>query len=191
MIKQQILFIPGGGKGAHKADGLLVAYLRTALEAAYDVRYPRMPNENDPDYEQWKGRIKEELDGMQGAVILVGHSVGASFLLKYISEEEIKKTITGLFLIATPYWGGDGWRYEGYEHIALPRNFASKLPRGTPIFLYHSRDDKTVPFAHLNLYAKKIPHAAIRAFDGRGHQLKNDLSEVVGDIKGLQSESLV
>jgi uncharacterized protein len=79
--------------------------------------------------------------------------LGGSFLLKYVSEEKIAKTVAGIFLIATPYWGGDGWQYEGYERVALPEDFASKLPRGTPIFFY-SRDNEIVPFAHLALYAK-------------------------------------
>jgi pimeloyl-ACP methyl ester carboxylesterase len=54
-----------------------------------------------------------------------------------------------------------------------------------PIFLYHSRDDEWVPFAHLAMFAERIPQAIIREFDGRGHQFNNDLSEVAEDIKGL------
>jgi predicted alpha/beta hydrolase family esterase len=184
-MKKQILFIQGGGEGAYEEDGQLVAYLRNALGAAYEVLYPQMPNESDPDYEPWKVQIKKELAALEGEVILIGHSLGSSFLLKYVSEEKIEKTIAGIFLMATPYWGGDGWLYEGYEGIALPEDFASKLPSGAPIFLYHSRDDGFVPFAHLALYAEKLPQATIREFDGRGHQFNNDLSEVVEDIKSL------
>jgi len=91
-----------------------------------------------------------------------------------------------VFLIATPYWGGDGWRYEGYEAAALPKDFPSRLPKGTPIFFYHSRDDEVAPFAHLALYEHKLPQATIRVLDGRGHQLNNDLSEVAADIKRLE-----
>jgi uncharacterized protein len=40
-----------------------------------------------------------------------------------------------------------------------------------------------VPFAHLALYAEKLPQAAVRELDGRGRQLNNDLSEVADDIK--------
>jgi predicted alpha/beta hydrolase family esterase len=186
-MKQQILFIQGGGEGAYEIDGKLVAFLRGALGAEYEVRYPRMPSESDPDYERWKARIKEELAALQGEVVLVGHSLGGSFLLKYLVEARMENPIAGIFLIAVPYWGGDGWKYEGYQKVALPDNFASKLPSGTPIFLYHGRDDEVAPFAHLALYAGKLPHATIRALDGRGHQLDNDLSEVVADVKALKS----
>jgi len=72
----------------------------------------------------------------------------------------------------------------------LPEGFASKLPGGAPIFLYHSRDDDIVPFAHLALYAEKLPQATIRVFDGGGHQFNNDLSQVASDIASLQKEEI-
>ena len=184
-VEKQILFIQGGGAGAHRLDQSLVGYLRGALGGSYEVRYPEMPNESDPDYPLWQARIRNELMMLSGDVILIGHSLGGSFLLKYLSEERAGTTIAGIFLIAAPYWGGNGWRYEGHERVALRQDFASRLPPETPLFLYHSRDDEIVPFAHLNLYAEKLPVAAIRDVDERGHQFAGDLSEVVADIRSL------
>lgn len=184
-MKHQVLFIQGGGAGAYEADQQLVLSLRRALGTAYELLYPKMLHESEPDYRNWKTEIGEKLSHLKNGVILVGHSLGGSFLLKYLSDEKVEESIAGIFLIATPYWGGDGWRYEGYESVTLPKDFASKLPSDTPIFFYHSRDDEIVPFAHLTLYAKKLPEATIHALDGRGHQLKNDLSEVAVDIKSL------
>jgi predicted alpha/beta hydrolase family esterase len=189
-VKKQVLFIQGGGEGAYEEDGKLVVSLRNALGDAYEVYYPQMPNESDPNYELWKAQIRKELAVLQGKRILIGHSLGSSFLLKYLAEEKIEKAIVGIFLMATPYWGGDGWQYEGYERVVLPEGFASKLPRGAPIFLYHSRDDDIVPFAHLALYAEQLPQATIREFDGRGHQFNNDLSEAASDIANLQKEEM-
>lgn len=189
-MKQQILFIQGGGDGAYKVDQELVLRLGSALGRACELRYPKMPRENDPDYNRWRARIRQELAALDDGAILVGHSLGGSFLLKCISEEKIGKTIAGIILIAAPYWGGDGWRYEGYERVALPEDFASKLPRGTPIFFYHGSDDEVVPFAHLALYAEKMPRAVVRALEGRGHQLNNDLTEVAADIRNLETSAI-
>src|SRR6266496_6580913 len=144
-MKQQILFIQGGGDGAYKVDQELVTFLRSALGSAYELRYPKMPHENDPNYELWKTRILKELATVEDAAILIGHSLGGSFLLKYISEEKIETTIAGIFLIAAPYWGGNGWRYEGYECVALPDDFAAKLPRGTPIFFIMATTTRACP----------------------------------------------
>jgi pimeloyl-ACP methyl ester carboxylesterase len=94
----------------------------------------------------------------------------------------VEKPIAGLFLIAAPFVGTEGWQVE---EDAPPEDFASKLPEGLPVFLYHSRDDEWVPYAHLALYAEKLPQATIHEFDGRGHQFDGDLSEVARDIKEL------
>jgi predicted alpha/beta hydrolase family esterase len=181
---REILFLQGGGEGAHEVDAELAAALRRALGRSYRVRFPAMPDEGDPDYARWKPRIADELAALPEGAFLAGHSVGASFLLKFLSEEHVESRRGAVFLLATPYWGGDGWRYEGYERVALGEAAAATLARW-PVFLYHGRDDETVPFSHLALYAKALPHAIRRPLDGRGHQFDNDLSEVAADMKRL------
>jgi predicted alpha/beta hydrolase family esterase len=98
--------------------------------------------------------------------------VGGAVLLRHLSEAKIDKPVAGVFIIAAPYWGAEEWQ--------------AGLPAGLPVFLYHSRDDEVVPFAHLAQFAEKFPQATIREFDGRGHQFNNDLSAVAEDIKGLE-----
>ncbi len=115
-------------------------------------------------------------------MILVGHSLGASILLKYLSEGNAEKPVAGVFLVAPPYWGAEDWEVSEY---ALQADFASKIPKELAVFFYHSRDDEWVPFAHLTLYAEKLPQATIHQFDDRGHQFDDDLSEVTRDIKRL------
>jgi predicted alpha/beta hydrolase family esterase len=181
-MNKHVLFIQGAGKGAYEEDGELVKSLRERLGSEYHVRYPKMPEEEDQGYEAWKTQISKELATIADEVILVGHSVGTSMLLKYLSEENVKTSIPGIFLIAAPYWGSGGWQMDEFT---LDEDRASKLLKGIPIFFYHSRDDDIVPFTHLALHAEKFPQATIREFDGRGHQLNNDLAEVTADIKGL------
>jgi predicted alpha/beta hydrolase family esterase len=181
-MKRQVLFIHGGGQGAYEADKELAANLRDELGAAYDVRCPEMPDEESPEYEAWKEEIEQELATLDGEVILVGHSLGALILLKYVSEVKMGKPVAGLFLVATPYVGTGGWEFE---EDALREDFAATLPLRLPVFLYHSHDDEVVPFAHLALYEAKLPQATIHEFDGRGHQFDNDLSEVARAIKSL------
>jgi predicted alpha/beta hydrolase family esterase len=181
-MKKQVLFIHGGGEGAYEEDKKMAASLKNVLGTAYDVRHPKMPDEDRPEYEAWKDQIAQGLAATDGEVILVGHSLGASILLKYLSEEKVDRPVAGMFLVAPPYWGAEDWEVGEY---ALREDFESKLPKGLPVFIYHSRDDEWVPFAHLALYAEKLPQATIREFDGRGHQFNDDLSEVARAIEGL------
>ena len=187
-MTRQILFIHGsGGESAYEEDGILAASLQNALGSAYEVRYPKMPLEESAGYSDWKAQIATELPALDDEAILVTHSVGGSILLKYLSEERVEKSISGLFLLATPYFGGDeNW---DYPEMNLTQDFATKLPAIPRIFLYHSRDDEVVPFAHLALYAAKLPRAIVRIFDGRGHQFGNDLADVAEDIAGDDARS--
>jgi predicted alpha/beta hydrolase family esterase len=182
ILKRDVLFVHGVGEGAHEADEKLAASLRGALGSGYDVRSPQMPNEGDPEVGAWKEKIAGEFAAMDGEVILVGHSVGAHIVLRYLSEEEVEKPVAGLFLVAVPYVGTGGWEIE---EDALREDFASELPEGLPVFLYHARDDEEVPFGHLALYEAKLPRATLREFDDRGHQFGDDLSEVARDIEAL------
>lgn len=181
-MKRHVLFIHGAGEGAYKEDEKLAASLRHLLGSSYEVRYPEMEDEVNAPYPIWVSQIKKELANMENA-ILVGHSVGASVLIKFLCEDDLAKNISGVFLIATPFWGGNGgWTYDGYEQLELPKH-KDTLQNKTPLFFYHSKDDEVVPFAHLALYAKRFPDATIRELDQGGHQLNNDLSRVAEDIR--------
>jgi uncharacterized protein len=177
-MKKQLLFIQGAG--GYEEDKKLVASLRNELGTGYEVHYPRMPDD-DPSYETWKEQIIKELSGLEGEVILVGHSFGASLLLKYLSEEKIEKSIVALFLVASPYWGTKDWQAE----YVLEEDFAARLSKNLQLFFYHSRDDDVVPFTHLELYKEKLPQATFLELDKGGHQFDNDLSEVARDIQKL------
>jgi pimeloyl-ACP methyl ester carboxylesterase len=181
-MKKNILFIQGGGgEEDYAADAKLVASLQEVLGEAYTVHYPLLLNEPEPDFGRGQ-QIGKEMALIRGEVILVGHSLGASMLLKYLSENKIKKRIGGIFLISTPFWSGDEDWQQG---LKLQEGFADRLPKGIPIFLYHCRDDEVVPFGHLALYKQKLPWATFREVASGGHQFNNDLSEVAADIKSL------
>lgn len=181
-MQTSVVFIHGAGDDAASADAKLVASLQADLGSDCTVIYPQMPNPSAPRYATWKQQLAETFFAHSDPVIAVGHSLGGSLLLKYLSEEPIERRIAGLFILAAPFWGIADWESDEYT---LRKDFAARLPVGMPIFCYHSRDDAIVPFAHLERYAAQLPQAAIRAFDGRGHQFADDLSEVAADIASL------
>ena len=182
MATRQVLFVHGAGGETFQEDEALVRSLREALGPDFVVEYPEMPDADAPEFGTWSARIARELSALDGAVILVGHSFGASVLLEYLSEKRIEKPIAGVFLVAAPYWGAEDWEVAEYE---LREDFPATLPEDVPIFLYHGSDDEEVPFSHLALYAGQLPHATVREIEGRGHQLGDDLSEVAEDIARL------
>ena len=182
----QVLFIQGAGsEGAYDEDAALAQSLGDALGPGYEVRYPRMPNEAEPDYKTWKAVIARETHGMGEGAILVGHSIGASVLIKMLTERGAKPAVAGIFLAAPPFWYDDDfWRWDD---VALSADADQILPANLPFFIYRGDNDKTIPASHLDMYANALPQAVIRHLAGRDHQLNNDMSEIARDIEALSA----
>lgn len=181
-MNRYILFIQGGGEGGYEADIELVASLQTALGKNYDINYPKMPSDESASDFGWLQQIGKKIYEIKSDVILAGHSLGASMILKYLSENSVDKKIEGIFLMATPFWSGnEDWK----QGLKLHENFADELPDETPIFFYHCQDDEEIPISHLNYYKQKLTQATFREIKSGGHQLNNDLTLVSNDIKTL------
>ena len=182
-MSYQLLFLQGGGgEEDHKTDAILVTSLQENLGNGYILHYPLLTDDESlPDFGR-KNQIENEISKLNGDIILVAHSLGASMLLKYLSENRVQKNFLGIFLISTPFWSGNENWVQG---LKLQKDFHYNLPKNTPIFLYHCKDDEEVPFDHLGLYARHLPHSTVREIDSGGHQLNNDLSIVAVDIKSL------
>lgn len=182
-MRKQVLLVHGGGEGAHREDAKLAQNLLRQLGPAYELRYPAMPDEADPDYKTWKRTILREVAEMGAGAILVGHSIGASVLIRILAEAEPKQSIAGMFLVAGPFWHDhEFWRWD---EVALPDDAASRCPPDVPLFLYHGADDEVVPVSHLEMYAKALPSAVVRRLRGRNHQLNDNMTEVARDIESL------
>jgi uncharacterized protein len=182
-MPRPVLFVQGGGEGAYEEDAKLAASLRSELGPDFEVRYPKMPDEDEPDYSAWSALIDQELAAMGEGAMAVGHSIGASVLIRRLAEGGPVQTLAGVFLIAAPFWHDHKvWRWKEVE---LPKDAGARLAGGPPLFLYHGGEDEVVPVDHLRLYAKAFPQAAMRVLDGRNHQLNDDLSEVASDLLRL------
>jgi predicted alpha/beta hydrolase family esterase len=180
-VRQQVLFIQGGGAGVHDEwDNKLVASLTRELGEDYAIRYPRMPNEADPDYAAWKSTLANEIRALTDGAVLVGHSIGGTILIHALAEQRPERKLAAVFLIAAPFVGPGGWPSEDIE----PKpDLGARLPQATSIYLYHGSDDDTAPCAHVDLHKQAIPQAHVRKLEGRDHQLNEDLSEIAAEIR--------
>jgi len=155
--------------------------LEQGLGDEYVVRAPVMPSPDEPHYEPWAARVAE-LIGAATEPVMMGHSFGASVLLKYLSEESAPPALAGVFLVATPFWG------PKFPEFQLRSDFATKLGAVAPLYFYQSRDDEEVPVEHLERYRKALPNAVVRLLDGRGHEFDQPVfPELVTDIRSLRA----
>jgi len=180
-MKKQVLFLQGGGDDGYNADKEMVASLKKALGKEYEVSYPEMPSDDTPDF-GWGKQIGKEISLLSDGAILVAHSLGASTLIKYLSENKISKKLAGIFLMSTPFWSGDEDWVQG---LKLQTGFEKNLPKNIPTFFYQCRDDEETPMEHFVVYREKLPWASFREIESGGHQLDNDLGPVAKDIKDL------
>lgn len=182
---KQILFAHSGGGQGSPGEGSfdLVSYLKKKLSSEYDIHYPIINDPEAPTYKMWKKLFSTEFKKIKQPLILVGHSLGGSMLLKHLSEERPKITIKALFLVATPLWGRNGWDVEDF---VLQENFEAGLKNKTQVYLYHSINDAIVPYKHLDFYKVAFPHSTVRVLNGTDHAFANGLPELVADIKALK-----
>ncbi|QIY90107.1 alpha/beta fold hydrolase [Chryseobacterium gallinarum] len=179
-MKKQVLFIHGGGDNGYETDQKLQLSLQKNLGEECEVLYPVMRAiEEEKLAAEWLAQIDSEISKIHGEIILVGHSLGGSMILKYLSEWGIPVNITGIFLIAPPFWSGDR---DWVQPLKLKKNFASQLSQDIPIFFYQCKDDNVVPYEHFARYKKEVPWASFREILMGGHQFNNDVSIVAMDI---------
>jgi serine hydrolase len=185
MASPVLLVHSSGPQGPGEGSAPFVTRLGEELGSDYEVLFPKMPDADDPHYAPWSERLAQLLAERDAPVVVVGHSLGGSVVLKHLSETEHHDSIAGLILVETPFWGQSGWEAEWSLPPDWP-NAATSLPR---TFLFHSRDDEEIPFAHLDLYAKRLPDAEVHPLDGNGHLLdRGDLTEIVETIRSLSTD---
>ena len=125
----KVLFIQGGGAEAHDWDARLASSLEKKLGPGYQMIYPLMPNEADPNYRSWKRVILKELKAAGAGAVLVGHSIGASMLMKMLPEGA-GVSLKGVFLVAAPYMHErEGWQWAEAALPAKARPRPSSMER--------------------------------------------------------------
>jgi predicted alpha/beta hydrolase family esterase len=173
-----VLFVHSAGpQSQSEGSGRLVAALQSGLPEDFQLRAPIMPEPDDPDAAAWDQAFSEHVGKAASPLILVGHSLGGSTILKHLAEQGSPSGLRSVICIATPFWG------EDMESWMLPSGFAKRLSSVPRLIFYHSKDDGEVPFTHVERYANALPHALVRRVNGRGHLFDSgDVDDIVADI---------
>ncbi|KKT15251.1 MAG: hypothetical protein UW76_C0021G0006 [Parcubacteria group bacterium GW2011_GWF2_44_8b] len=157
-------------------------WLRQGLGGGHEVILPIMPNKTNARFDEWKIWFEKFTPFLHDGAILIGHSLGGTFLAKYLSENRFPKKIKAVFLVGAVFSkDNDGFPLVSFT---LPTNL--NLQTET-IYLYHSKDDSVVPFSALEQYKKALPNAQIRIFEDRGHFNQEEFPELAQDILNLDN----
>lgn len=201
---RQVLSIHGGGEFIGLSDDMFLKELAArdvslerirqkhswkgglseTLGEGYDVLAPHMPRKDTPRYAEWKLWFEKIVPLLDDTVILLGHSLGGLFLIKYLAEERFPKKSAGLLVVAAPFVAPDEepYRAAGFE---LPDGLLKVAEQAPNIFFYHSTDDPVVPFTDLAKYRERLPKSTFRVFDDRKHFNGKTFPELVADIHSI------
>lgn len=185
-MRHEVLFIQGAGEETIAAEEPIVNMLHKNLGQDFHIRHPRMPDAGNPKYLSWKENIKQEIASAASSVILLGHSLGGSILLKLFSEEPVPENVLGMILFGVPFWGTEDWKFEEFE---IDERSFKQLRTVRNIYLYHSRDDEEIPFSHLERYRRALPGAKIKILSGTDHTYSAAVEELANDIRLLADKA--
>ncbi len=206
---QQVFFIHGGSAYTEYADFIADLHelplrspsnedevqkwskkLRFALGDTFETFTPSMPNSDNAKYEEWKIWFERHFQYLHDGVILIGWSLGGSFLARYLSENETPFKVKALLLLAAPYHRMvvEGEREDGEAFYPQPEKVPSLIEKINVIHILHSKDDFLVPYSHGEAYKAALPKATLHTFEDKNHFLVEQLPELVALVKELDEK---
>lgn len=157
--------------------------LRLLHREGFEVYMPSMPNAQNAKYEEWRIWFERHFEILQDEVVLIGWSLGAYFLLRYLVERDLPFSPKSLFLIASPYTTegleGDDCADFTFDPVLL----GEVEKKASDIHIFHSTDDFVVPYEHALKLKEAIPLAQLHTFEDRNHFLQPEFPELIELIK--------
>ena len=144
-----------------------------------DVLLPSFPNSANAQYDEWKIYFEKIIPFFTDDVTLIGHSLGAMFLAKYLYESPLKNPVRKLILVA-PGYDDDSLEDLGSFDVVSAAGLEASA---NEIHLFHSTDDPVVPFTELAKFQTDLPHATSHIFEDRGHFTTATFPELLSIIK--------
>lgn len=144
---------------------------------------PEMPTPYEPRYEEWK-KVFEQFDVDENTV-LVGHSCGGGFLVRYLSENKVK--VRKVILVAP-------WIDPNHEERELVADFfdfeisptLNEPLEGITVFI--SKDDDDYILESVNILENNLKEFRVQRFEDKGHFVfrdmgTNEFPELLAEIK--------
>ncbi len=127
---------------------------------------PEMPEGYLPRYEKWKAFL-EQFD-INEETILVGHSCGGGFLVRWLSENNVK---VGRVVLVAP-WLDPKKEIGDFFNFALDEHIVSKTKDMTVMY---STDDFSDVIESVAILKTKIQNLSIKEFTDKGHFVLNSM----------------
>lgn len=158
-----------------------VPALQSALGDDWQVIRPDMPCEANAKYDHWKLWFEKYIPYLEDGVVLVGHSLGAMFLARYLSENSLPVSVSKLVLAAGAFtrWRAEPGEEDGeYFYVHLD-NFNTLEQSADALYIVHSTDDPLVPYSNAKKFEEHLPSAELVTFTDKGHFWDEEFPELI------------
>ena len=123
---------------------------------------PEMPHAYEPDYDLW--RTEFERFDVTPETILIGHSAGAGFLVRWLSEN--KDVSVGKVVLVAPSIDPTKKSVTGFCDFEIDKHLESRLGE---LIIFTSDNDSEGVNKSVEILANTIPNIKVIEFAGYGH----------------------
>lgn len=128
---------------------------------------PEMPEAYQPNYEKWKWMFEQfKIDS---ETILVGHSCGGGFLVRWLSENNVK---VGKVVLVAPWLDPDHEMGNTFFDFQIDEELVNKVEK---LVVMYSTDDYSDIIDSINILKLKLKNAQFVEFTNKGHFCLDDL----------------
>lgn len=139
-----------------------------------------MPCKENASYDAWSVTFERYLELFEGAFVLVGFSLGAIFLAKYLSENDISGRVEKVVLVAPPF--DDTLSSEPLTNGFVLGDLSALSAYDVTMFF--STTDTVVPIEHADKFRSAAPSAKIVVLDASDHFIQESFPEVLEVLRG-------
>ena len=156
--------------------------LQDNLGSEYQVLLPSMPNSTNAQYSEWKLWFEHISSLFSDNCILIGHSLGAVFLAKYLSENSLSVKIKATVLIAAPYDDDSVEDLADFKIVKLSERLTEQAGR---IVFFNGMDDPVISNLDLSKYQNQLPAAEFKILSAPDHFVRVDFPELISLLKNI------
>lgn len=154
----------------------------------YEVIMPSMPNRENAKYGEWQIWFERHFEHLKDGAIIIGCSLGAMFLTKYLSENILPFSAQAIILMAAaiPVPGEDHTDFGDFLiDLDKVNNITDNYKN---VVIMHSKDDFVVPFEHGEKLHNAMSRAEFLPFDDKNHFLVSEFPELIAKIKAFSQK---
>ena len=133
----------------------------------WNAQTPEMPDAHTPEYEKWKAVF--EGFAIDDQTILIGHSCGAGFLVRWLSESRAN---VGKVVLVAPFLDPHGELGTGFFDFEIDPELIS---RTNGVDILYSADDDTAILESVETLGSELPEASFHAYEDKGHFCLDDM----------------